>query len=264
MTVRTAVQDDALLERDEACPVGIERVDGTSPFFLTCDHGGNLVPRRLLNLRLSAAELDRHIGWDAGALGVSMRLSQLLDATLIHQRYSRLVIDCNRPLGAESSIPMRSDGTEIPGNANVSSRDAAARVAEIFHPYHATIVSALERRADRRRVTILLALHSFTPRLEARPGARPWHVGVLFNRDSRFAIPLVDALRREGDLHVGVNEPYAMHDLFDYGIPVHGERRGLLHALIEIRQDLISTVERQISWAARLARILPAALKSAT
>ena len=40
---------------------------------------------------------------------------------------------------------------------------------------------------------------------------------------------------------------------------MHGERRGLAHVELEIRQDLIATPDGQADWAARLARLLPEA-----
>ncbi len=251
-----------LLGEGDVGPVGIERPRGASPFLMVCDHAGNRIPRRLSDLGLPQEHLARHIGWDLGALGVALRLSQQLDATLIHQRYSRLVIDCNRPIEAETSIPKVSDGTVIPGNASLAPADSALRVGEIYSPYHDAIVAALEQRAAARRLTILVAMHSFTPQLEARPAPRPWQIGVLFNRDSRLGLALVETLRREGDLQVGVNEPYSVSDLSDYAIPVHGEQRGLPHVMIELRQDLIASPDQQAGWALRLARTLPLAAVS--
>lgn len=251
-----------LLGEGDVAPVGIERPQGRSPFLMVCDHAGNRIPRRLGDLGLPPAQLSRHIGWDVGALGVALRLSQQLDATLIHQRYSRLVIDCNRPTHAETSIPSVSDGTVISGNAGLSARDAAMRADEIFRPYHDAIVAALDSRAAAGRTTILVAMHSFTPQLESRPAARPWQMGVLFNRDSRLGTALVEILRREGDLNVGVNEPYSVSDLSDYAIPVHGEQRGLPHVMIELRQDLIASPNQQAAWGLRLARALPLAADS--
>lgn len=67
---------------------------------------------------------------------------------------------------------------------------------------------------------------------------------------------LLRHLRAEGDLVVGDNEPYAVNDLTDYTIPVHGEARGLVSTGIEIRQDLIGDQSGQRQWAERLARIL--------
>jgi predicted N-formylglutamate amidohydrolase len=71
---------------------------------------------------------------------------------------------------------------------------------------------------------------------------RPWHAGVLYHQDTRFAHALLQALRDEGDLVVGDNEPYSVSSTSDYAVPVHGEGRGLVHVELEIRQDLIADV----------------------
>jgi predicted N-formylglutamate amidohydrolase len=246
-----------LLDRDEPAPVMLVNEGGRSPFFLVCDHAGNRIPRRLGTLGLQEAERQRHIAWDIGIAAVGRALSSLLDATLILQTYSRLVIDCNRDPAVASSIPAVSELTEIPGNVGLDAQARAARIAAIFRPYHDCIAAALDRRAAARRPSVLIALHSFTPVYKGV--ARPWQVGVLFNRDERFARPLLALLRAEGDLVVGENEPYRVSDLTDYTIPVHGERRGLPHVEIEIRQDLIAAPAGQTLWAQRLARLLPAA-----
>lgn len=242
-----------LLTPEDAPPVIEENAQGPSPCLLTCDHYGRLAPRALGDLGVSASEWERHIAWDIGIAGVVTRLSRALGAHLIAQRYSRLVIDCNRPPGVASSIPVLSEATRIPGNEGISLEEAEARRAEIFAPYHARIAQALDARRETRRPTILLAMHSFTP---AYAGVgRPWHIGTLYNRDKRLAKLLGNLLRAEGDLVVGDNEPYAASDLTDYCIPVHAERRGLLHCGIEIRQDLIADEAGQAQWADRLARI---------
>jgi predicted N-formylglutamate amidohydrolase len=180
-----------------------------------------------------------------------------LDAAVILQNYSRLVIDCNRDPAVPSSIPERSETTEIPGNRGLGEAARAARVETIFRPYHNAIGGALDQRATQGRDSVLVALHSFTPVFKGI--SRPWHVAVLFNRDPRLAHSLAELLRAEGDLLVGENEPYAVSDLTDYTVPVHGERRGLPHVEIEIRQDLIAAPAGQTAWAERLARLLPAA-----
>ncbi len=244
-----------LLCQDEVAPLQIQGPDGPSPFFIICDHAGRLIPRALGTLGLPASELERHIAWDIGAAGVARRLGAALGAHTVWQRYSRLVIDCNRPLDAPDSIARRSEQTVIPGNQDVAPEAAAARAREIFHPYHDEIRRALDRRRDHGRLTVLIAMHSFTPVfLEV---SRRWHVGVLYNRDSRLAKPLLQALRDEGDLVVGDNQPYAVGDQTDYSVVTHGERRGIPHVELEIRQDLIADERRQEAWAQRLARLLP-------
>jgi predicted N-formylglutamate amidohydrolase len=246
-----------LLEPDEPGPVTLVNEAGRSAFFLTCDHAGRAIPRRLDRLGLPKHETERHIAWDIGIGEVGRRLSHLLDATAILQTYSRLVIDCNRDPKVPSSIPEISETTEIPGNRGLTENSRTARINTVFRPYHDTIAAALDRRAAAGRGSVLVALHSFTPAFKGV--ARPWHAAVLYNRDARFAHPLFKLLQAEGGLVVGDNEPYRVTDLTDYTVPVHGERRGLPHIEIEIRQDQITDPPGQTAWAELLARLLPAA-----
>ena len=246
-----------LLAADDPPPVRALRPDGRADFVLTADHAGRAIPRRLGTLGLTDRDLARHIAWDIGIAGVTERLSEALDAPAILQTYSRLVIDCNRQPGLDSSIPTLSELTPIPGNENLSRAEREARRREIFLPYHRSIEALLEqRRADGRR-TVLVAMHSFTPVFKGV--ARAVEIGILYNRGVRLAHIMLDLLRREGDLNVGDNQPYAVGDLSDYTVPVHGEKRGLPHVEIEIRQDLIAGPAGQAAWAARLARLLPEA-----
>jgi predicted N-formylglutamate amidohydrolase len=249
--------EGGLLEPDEPNPVTLENASGDSVFFLTCEHAGRAFPRRLGRLGLPEAETLRHIAWDIGIGAVGRDLSLLLNAAVILQTYSRLVIDCNRDPKVPSSIPEISEATEIPGNRSLNETERAARVDAIFRPYHNAIAAALDRRAAADRASVLVALHSFTPVFKGV--SRPWHVAVLFNRDPRLAHALAELLRADGGLMVGENEPYRVSDLTDYTVPVHGERRGLPHVEIEIRQDLITDPSGQREWAERLARLLPAA-----
>ncbi|HEY6985210.1 MAG TPA: N-formylglutamate amidohydrolase, partial [Rhodanobacteraceae bacterium] len=165
--------------------------------------------------------------------------------------YSRLVIDCNRPLGAASSITTRSEHTDVPGNRDLSSDAAAARAREIFTPYHNRIEAELDRRASLALPTLLISMHSFTPVYNGV--ARPWQIGMLYNRDARLAHALLEVIRSEGRWTVGDNQPYSVSDGTDYAIPVHGERRGLAHVEIEVRQDLITEAPGQSVWAERIA-----------
>jgi len=245
-----------LLAADEPPPVTVHNAGGSSPFLLIADHAGNLIPRSLRRLGLQPAELEQHIAWDIGIAGLARYLAHELDAVLIRQNYSRLVVDCNRPPGAPTSIPEISELTPIPGNVGLGERDKAIRIREIFMPYHERIEEELKRRRRLDRPAVVIALHSFTPTFKGV--ARPWHAALLYNRDPRLARRLLALLREEG-LTVGDNEPYFVSDATDYTIPVHGERRGLLHALIEIRQDLVASDRNQHGWAIRLARLLPQA-----
>jgi predicted N-formylglutamate amidohydrolase len=246
-----------LLQDDEASPVRVLREHASSDLFLTADHAGRSIPRSLGRLGVSESELDRHIGWDIGIAAITERLSATLDATAVLQTYSRLVIDCNRDPSVPSSIPEISEATPIPGNVGLSEDQRAARRDAIFAPYHARIEALLNARRDAGRRTVYVAMHSFTPVFKGE--SRGMQVGILYNRDNRLALILMDLLRAEGDLTVGDNAPYAVSDITDYGVPVHAEKRGLAHVEIEIRQDLITDEAGQTAWAERFARLLVAA-----
>jgi len=243
-----------LLEADEPPAFRVERPAGQSPFFLTCDHASARIPRKLATLGVSAADLQRHIAWDIGAAGVTVKLADALDAFAILSGYSRLVIDCNRRPGIPESIVRMSEATRIPGNEVVTVEEATGRARELFHPYHNRIRTELDARRAQQRRTILISVHSFTPTFHGVP--RPWHAGLLYNRDARLAKELLQRLRAEHGLVIGDNQPYAVGDDTDYTIPVHGEQRGLLHVGIELRQDLLSSAAGQTEWAERLARAL--------
>jgi predicted N-formylglutamate amidohydrolase len=250
----TSLPLSELLGAQDVPPVHEVNATGHSPFLFTCDHYGRLIPQALGDLGLPEDELTRHIAWDIGIAGVAEALARELDVHLIAQRYSRLVIDCNRPPAAASSIPRLSEATTIPGNEAISREEAAMRRRAIFDPYHARIGEIIDARLSEKRPTILISLHSFTPVYAGV--ARPWHIGTLYHRDTVLPPLLLKALRAEGDLVVGDNEPYAVSEATDYTIPVHGEARGLVNTGIEIRQDLIGDQSGEQQWAERLARIL--------
>lgn len=246
-----------LLGAGDPHPVDLRRLHGRSEIFLTCDHAGRRLPESLGTLGLTEADMDQHIAWDIGAAGLAERLSDRLDAALVMQVYSRLVIDCNRPLTAPTSIAVVSEATDIVGNRGLSPQQLHARVREVFDPYHDRIDAELELRRRAGRPTVLVSVHSFTPVFHGE--RRPWHVGLLYNRDPGFAHVVSDAFESSA-FTVGHNEPYSVSDVTDYTIPVHGERRGIPHVMIEIRQDLIEKDAGQEEWADRLSGLLGRAL----
>ena len=242
-----------LLGADDPAVFTVHNPRGTSPFLLLADHAGQRVPQVLQDLGLPQAELDRHIGWDIGIAGTTRALAKRLDAWAIEQTYSRLLIDCNRPLVSPTLIPEISDGTTVPGNLGLDPQLRQQRIDAIHAPYHQRIDTELDRRRDAAVPTLLVMMHSFTPAMNG--AQRPWHVGVLYHQDTRFAHALLQTLREEGDLVVGDNQPYSVSSSSDYAVPVHGEDRGLVHVELEIRQDLIADAAGQQAWAERLERI---------
>jgi predicted N-formylglutamate amidohydrolase len=239
-----------LLTADEPPAVTALRRDGISDFVIVVDHASRLIPRSLNNLGLPDSEIRRHIGWDIGALAVAQLVSERLDAALVAQNYSRLVIDCNRDPASPTAMPLISEVTPIPGNQTLSDEDREARRREIFTPYQDHIAALLDERARQGRKTILIALHTMTPVYKG--SYRDMQSAVLYNRDARFGVALREALGPT----CADNQPYAMTDESDFTLPVHGEKRGLLHVGIEIRQDLVETEAGQLLWADTLAMAL--------
>ena len=247
------------LDQDDPPPFFVENPDGASPFLLIGDHAGLAVPAALDGLGAPPEAMQRHIASDIGIAGTGAILSRTLDAPFIRQTYSRLVIDCNRGPGWPDSIPVVSDGTDIPGNAGLSPEEADARRALIFQPYHDAIAAALDARAAAGRSTVLISLHSFTPVMRAI--ARPWTHGVLHDGNSPFSTRVLALLRaRFGDEIIGDNEPYALSPKTDFSVPFHAIARGLDYLEIEIRQDLIAQPGGQAEAAALLTEVLPGAL----
>jgi len=245
-------QPESLLAADEPPPFAASNLAGRSPFVLLCDHASNRLPRRLGDLGLAAAELERHVAWDIGAAAVARRLSELIDAPLFLAGYSRLAIDLNRPPGSPSSIVALSEATAIPGNSGFSAAEAAARRRHLFDPYHGAIARFLDAR--RAGPTAIVAVHSFTPVYLGTP--RPWHVGFSCRLDARLARPLIERFRADTDTTVGDNQPYPVTLDGDYAIPVHAEARKLPGVLVELRQDLVADAAGQDRWAERLATAL--------
>lgn len=247
------------LDSDDPPPFFVENPGAASPFLLIGDHAGVAVPAALGDLGVPREAMERHIACDIGIAGTGAILSRTLDAAFIRQTYSRLVIDCNRGPGWTDSIPVVSDGSDIPGNAGLPPEQAEARRALIFQPYHDAIAAALDTRAAAGQPTVLISLHSFTPVM--RGIARPWTHGVLHQGNSPFSARVLSMLRaRFGHDTVGDNEPYALSPKTDFSVPFHAIARGLDYLEIEIRQDLIAQPDGQAQAAAVLTEILPQAL----
>jgi len=249
------------LGRSDPDPVEVVNPSGRSAVFLVCEHAGRIIPSALEGLGLAPEEMGRHIAWDIGAEGLARRLSDTLDATLFLQRYSRLVVDCNRPLEARDCIPEISDGTAIQANCDLTHAERTRRFEEIHRPFHDAIAASLDRRKEQNRLTVLTTIHSFAPRFANLD--RPWQLGVCFNRDAVFAEVFMRAFQSANPAIIAAfNEPYTVDDTCDYAIPVHGERRGLPHVLLEIRNDQLLDVEGQEHWARLISNTLRTALKS--
>jgi predicted N-formylglutamate amidohydrolase len=259
--MNASADEPPLLANDEPAPFEIVDRRGRSPLLFVCDHASNRIPRSLGGLGLSASARADHIAWDIGALDVARRLAHALGGTLIATAYSRLVIDCNRRLQDPSCIAAESDGIAVPGNRGLTPAQRRARADLLYHPYHRAIRDLLTEKAAAHPSVVFASIHSFTPVFQTF--RRPWHIGILWNRDESLAAPMMQALRRNSEIVVGENEPYSARDEVGYTIVEHAERAGRPHLMIEIRQDLIDTAAGAARWAAILGNAIAEACAAA-
>lgn len=248
-----AAKQESAVQADD--PPGVTSLNegGSSSYVLLCEHASNFIPARYNKLGLPDHELVRHIAWDIGVAELARKLSRSLDAPLFLAGYSRLLIDCNRPLGVPTSIPVISETTEIPGNRGIDAAEARERAERFYWPFQRAVGAHLDARQAAGKRTVIFGVHSFTPVFKGF--ARPWHAGVLFRKSERLGDAMVAALQEPG-LVVAANEPYQIRDEGDYTVPVHGEARGFDAVLIEVRQDLLSDAAGIAAWADRLTRAL--------
>jgi len=241
-------------------PVETLGADRKGPWLITCDHASNTVPATVSggDLGIAPADMARHIAFDIGAAGVSKRLGELLDAPVVLSNFSRLVIDPNRGEDDPTLLMQLYDGTVIEGNRRMDAAEREHRLNLCYRPYHAELT---RHQAQASPEAIYVAIHSFTPQLNAR-APRPWHISVLYSeRDARFSQDLLGCLRRNADLCIGDNEPYH-GELAGDSVERHALDHGRQNTLIEIRNDLIATEAGQMEWAERLAPILEEARKA--
>lgn len=223
--------------------------DRSRGLLLLCDHASNALPARYGSLGLPASEFSRHIAYDIGVRELTLGLAQAFGAPALMTTYSRLLIDPNRGEDDPTLVMRLSDGSVVPGNASHDAAERAHRLVTYHRPYHAAITAEIDAAIADGHPPAILSIHSYTPVWRGVP--RPWHAGILWDRDPRFALPLLDGLRADADLVVGDNEPYdgALKNDCMYR---HGTARGLAHALLEVRQDLIADAAGIAAWTRRL------------
>lgn len=247
-------QNERLLGPGDPPPVSTHNAGGRAPVLLLCDHAGRAVPGRLGRLGVAEPEFDRHIAWDIGTAGMGRILADRFDAPALLGVYSRLVVDLNRHLDDPTLMPEISDGTVVPANRDLGPAAREARLAELYRPYHEAVERRLDAFQAEGRVPAVVSVHSFTPVM--RGIERPWHVGVLWDRDPRMALPLIEGLRAsDPGMVVGDNEPYTGRGTRGT-VDRHPARRGFPHVLVEVRQDLVATPDGEAEWAGRLGDVL--------
>lgn len=245
---------ESLLGPADPPPYVVLNEGGKAAALIVCDHASRAIPARLHRLGLGEASTWEHIAWDIGAADVARGLAAVLDAPAVLAGYSRLVVDCNRMPEDPDAFRTESDGHVIPGNQGLTDRDRQSRLADLFEPYHAAIGAELGRFDARGTLPLVIAVHTFTPRMAGQD--RPWHAGVLWSRDEPNARLLLAGLRAVQGLVVGDNQPYSGGTPSDYTIRAHAERGGLPHVCLEIRQDQVDSPAGVERWVAILGRLL--------
>lgn len=250
--MRTSAGSQKVETRPETDPVavGLHRPQGRAPLVLVCEHASAEIPARYRGLGLPEAEIQRHIGWDIGALAVARHLADAFDASLVYATQSRLLMDLNRAPEAHDAIVTRSEDTEIPGNQGLDAAERAFRRQWLYEPFHRTLAAQLDHVELRGQAPVLVSIHSFTPSF--RGVARPWQLGVLYAAERRLAERLLPRLKADPTLCVGDNQPYAPVDGVCHTMDLHATPRGLRCLMLEIRNDLITSAAGQQQWAARL------------
>ena len=246
-----------LLNPGEA-PYSTYNPTGQSELVLVCDHARNTIPRSMGTLGLASAALDTHIALDIGCEVLSAALADRLDSVLVVAGFSRLVVDLNRPPGHPTSIPLTSDGIEIPGNQRLDERKRLTRIEEIFSPYHEAVSTEVNRVCARHPKAALISMHSFTPQMDGQ--RRPWHVGILWNRDQRLSQTLLNSLRSIPGLCVGDNQPYDARAHLGYTVDAYAHINSLAQVMIEVRQDLMESDDGISRWADLLSEHIKLAL----
>ena len=240
--------DIPLIDAGDPAPVSIINPEGKGRVLLTGDHVSNAIPAAMNNLGLAQEVMQQHVAYDIGSDRLIRHLSQHLDAPAVLAGYSRLIVDLNRSLEDPTAIPEISDGISIPGNQGLSRSEKAQRVRTFYTPYRVAIDRMLNQFRARGITPALISIHSFTP--EMAGVWRPWHVGLLWDKDSRIPVPLLKRLRAcPEEFNVGDNQPYSGKHPADYTIDHHAEANGLLHVSIEVRQDLVDSEEGAERWA---------------
>ncbi len=215
-----------------------------SSVLLVCDHASRAVAPAYQQLGLPAAEFEKHIAYDIGAAGVTVALSDLLQAPAVLSGFSRLLIDANRYADDSAAMPLCSDGVQIPANQHLSDEQKRQRVRDYFTPYHQRITESLVQISQTGTTPFIISVHSFTPEMQGKK--RPWEIGVLSALDpDPYAAQLMANLRAQTDFNIGDNEPYHACSPRGYTTDHHAVKQGYPHLLFELRQDLVERPDQQ-------------------
>ncbi|MGQ3076521.1 MULTISPECIES: N-formylglutamate amidohydrolase [Rhizobium/Agrobacterium group] len=247
-----------ILTSSEGDAVALENAMGASGVVVVCEHASSVLPKSAGDLGLSPEALSSHIAWDPGALAIARRVSQALDAVLVHQRFSRLIYDCNRPPESPAAMPEKSEIFEIPGNHALSVAERYARTAALYIPFHDRISAEISRLEAEGRKPVVVTMHTFTPVYFGKP--REVEIGILHDTDSRLADAMLEAAQG-GPYRVERNSPYGPEDGVTHTLRLHAIPQGFANVMIEVRNDLVRDAAGVEAISTYLADLISGALE---
>jgi len=222
------------------------------PFVFTCEHAGRALPEWSPAPGEEGIVAD-HWGWDVGAGDLTRALIERTGSCGVLTRFSRLVCDPNRDPAEPSFVPREIEGQTLSFNRDADEAERDRRRRRYFDPYHDAVDRLLRLRRSLPAPVRLCSIHSFTPVYLGR--RRPMEVGVLFDRHDEHAWRLEGALAEQG-FEAVLNAPYSGRDGLIYAAARHGRAHDLVYLELEVRQDLIDSLEGVRRTAERIARAL--------
>lgn len=238
--------------------VAVDNATAASGLVFVCEHASAVLPPSAGDLGLSPEALSSHIAWDPGALEIAQRLSTSLNGLLVHQRFSRLIYDCNRPPESPAAMPEKSEIYAIPGNLNLSPAERYARTAALYVPFHDRIAHEIARIAGEGGKPVIVTVHTFTPVYFGKP--REVEIGILHDTDSRLADAMLEAAAG-GPYQVERNSPYGPEDGVTHTLRLHALPQGFANVMIEVRNDLVRDEAGLKAISAYLADLISGALE---
>lgn len=198
---------------------------------LTCEHASNRLPEPWFWPEADRRLVEMHWAYDLGIAEVTRRLAAATGSPAVLSRFSRLLIDPNRPVDSDTLLRGIADGQPVALNQGVTAADRAERIARYYEPYHA----ACDALVGGFSGLPVVSLHSFTPSYEGQP--REVQLGVLYDDDDAWGEAWYAFLSGRG-YDVRRNEPWSGKQGLMYGPQRHARRYGRRAVELEVRQDL--------------------------
>jgi len=202
---------------------------------ITAEHASNALPEGY-----SWTENDRsyfaneHWGSDPGSLDIALHLAKELKCVLVYSLYSRLLLDVNRNIAADTLFRTNGDGHTVDLNKDLTYEEEQNRILKYHHSYY----NALREVSVKVDPLYIFSVHSFTALYEGQP--RALEVGILVSHSDDLGDKVCEGYKKRNH-KVAVNEPYdgkeglnALDTLLYAKYPVR--RQGIQ---FEFRNDLL-------------------------